>query len=184
MLFVCQKDVSLRLCVHYRDLNCFTIPNKYLLLLIHKLLDKTRGGTWFTMLYLKNSYNLMRIAAVDMWNTAFCTTQELFKYTIMPFRLTNTLVSLQEMMDTVFKDVEGCIWYLDNILIHSGNTEAVHQGIVKKVLQRCIVQGLAGNLLKSMFHSYKTIILKHVSNSQEVKMDPSRLETMPYGLSL
>ena len=90
----------------------------------------------------------------------------------MPFGLTNALASFQELMDTIFKDMEGCIWYLNNILIYDGNTEAKHQAIVEKVLQQCIEHGLAVNLLKSEFHVQETIFLGHVINGQEVKMDP------------
>ena len=96
----------------------------------------------------------------------------------MPFGLTNAAASFQEMMDTIFKDMEGCIWYLDNILIYGGDTEAEHQAIVEKVLQQCVEHGLAVNLLKSEFHIKETIFLGHVINSQEVKMDPPKLETM------
>ena len=90
-------------------MNCLTIPNKYPLPLIGELLDKTRGGKWFTRLDLKNGYNLIRIAAGDEWKTAFCTKQGLFECTVMLFHLTNTAASFQEMMDTIFKDMEGCI---------------------------------------------------------------------------
>ena len=58
---------------------------------------------------LKNEYNLVRIAAGDEWKTAFHTKQGLFKYIVMPFGLTNAPASFQEMMDTIFKDMEGCI---------------------------------------------------------------------------
>ena len=93
----------------YGALNRLTIPNKYLLPLISELLDKTRGGKWLTRLDLKNGYNLIRIAAGDEWKTAFCTKQGLFKYTVMPFGLTNAPASFQDRMDTIFKDVEGCM---------------------------------------------------------------------------
>ena len=63
--FVQKKDGSLRLCVDNRALNRLTIPNKYLLPLISELLDKTRGGKWFTRLDLKNACNLIRIEAED-----------------------------------------------------------------------------------------------------------------------
>ena len=43
ILFVRKKDGSLRLCVDYRALNRLTIPNKYPLPLISKLLDNTSG---------------------------------------------------------------------------------------------------------------------------------------------
>ena len=109
ILFVCKKDRSLRLCVDYRALKRLTLPNKYPLPLISELLDKTRGGTWFTRLDLKNSYNLIRIAAGDEWMTAFRTNQGLFEYIVMPFGLTNASASFQAMMDAIFKDMKGCI---------------------------------------------------------------------------
>ena len=84
---------------------------------------------------LQNGYNLIRIAAGDEWKRAFCTKQGLFEYTVMPFGLTNAPASFQKMMDTIFKNMEGYIWFLDDILIYGGNTEAEHQAIVEKVLQ-------------------------------------------------
>ena len=54
ILFVCKQDRSLTLCVDYRALNCLTVPNKYPLPHISDLLDKTRGGKWFTRLEHKN----------------------------------------------------------------------------------------------------------------------------------
>ena len=68
--------------------------------------------------------------------------------------------------------MEGCIWYLDDILIYGGYTEAEHQAIVEKVLQQCVEHGLTVNLLKSEFKVNETIFLEHVINGQEVKMDP------------
>ena len=82
----------------------------------------------------------------------------------MPFGLTNAPASFQEMMHTIFKDIEECIWYLDDILIYGGNTEAEHEAIVEKVLQQYVVHGLAVNLLKSEFHVHETIFLEHVLN--------------------
>jgi len=73
------------------------------------LLDKTKGGKLFTRLDLKNGYNLLRIAVGDEWKTAFRTKKGLFEYTIMPFGLMNAPASFQELMDTIFKDVEGCV---------------------------------------------------------------------------
>ena len=110
ILFVHNKDRSLRLCVDYRALNPLTIPNKYPLPLISELLDKTRGGKWFTRLDLKNGYNQIMMAAGEEWKRAFRTKQGLFEYTFMPFGLTNAPASFQEMMDTIFKDMDGCIW--------------------------------------------------------------------------
>ena len=145
---VCKKDGSIRVCVDYRALNSLTIPNKYPQPLISELLDKTRDGKRFTRLDLKNGYNLIRIVAGDEWKTFFHTKQGLFKYTVMPFSFTNAPDSFQEMMDTIFKDMEGCIWHLDDMLIHGGNTESEYQAIVEKALQLYVEHRLVGNLLK------------------------------------
>ena len=58
----------------------------------------------------------------------------------MPFGLTNAPATFQEMMDTIFKDEEGCVWYMDDILIYGGQTEAEHQAYVEKILQQCVNQ--------------------------------------------
>ena len=127
---------------------------------------------------LKNRYNLLRLVAGVEWKTVFRTKQGLFEYTVMPFGLTNAPASFQEMMNTMFKNMKGCIWYLNDILIYGGNTEAEHPPIVEKVLQQYIEHGLAVNLFKSEFHVKETIFLGYVINAEEVKIDPSKLETM------
>ena len=75
-------------------------------------------------------------------------------------------------------DMEGCIWYLNNILFYGGNTEAEHQGIVSNVLQQYIKHGVTVNVLESEFHFKETIFLVHKIKGEEVKMDPATLETM------
>ena len=127
---------------------------------------------------LKNEYNLIGIAAADEWKRAFRYKQGLLEYTMMPFGLTNTPASFQEMIDTHVQDMEECIWYLHDIHIYGSNNEAEHQAIVDKVLQQCVEHELAINLLKSKFHLHETIFLVNVINSQEVTIGPSKLKTM------
>jgi len=114
----------------------------------------------------------------DEWKTAFRTKKGLFEYTVMPFGLMNAPASFQEMMNTIFEDVEGCVWYLDNILIFGGKTEEEYQAIVEKVLEKCVEHGLPVNLPKCEFHVKQTLFLGHIINGQQVQMDPSKLEVM------
>jgi len=178
IFFVHKKDGTVRICVDCRALNRLTIPNKYPLPLISKLLDKTKGGKLFTRLDLKNAYNLLRIAVGDKWKTAFMTKKGFFEYTIMPFGLINTFASFQEMTDTIFKDVEAYVWYLDDILIFGEKTEKEHQALVKKVLEKCVKHGLAVNLPKSKFHVKQTLFLGHIINGQQVQIDLAKLEVI------
>ena len=177
-MFVRKKDGSLRLVIGYRARNRLTIPSKYPLPLISELLDKTRAGKWFTRLDPKYGFNLIRVAAGHEWKTAFRTKKGLFEYTVMPFGLTNAPATFQEMMDTIFKDEEGCIWYMNEIHMNGGSTEAEHQAFVEKVLQQWVNHALAVNLTKSEFHVHESIILGHIGNGGQVQMDPAKLETM------
>ena len=179
ILFERKKDGSLRLVIDFRGLNRVTIANNYLLTIISKLLDKTRAGTWFTRLDLQNRFNLIRVAAGHERNTALRTKKGLFVYTVMPLGLMNAGATFQEMMHIIFKDEEGCVWYMDDILVNGGTTEAEDQAFVEKILQQCVDHGLAGNLTKSEFHVHETIVLSHIVNGSRVQMDPAKLETIP-----
>jgi len=94
----------------------------------------------------------------------------------MPFGLTNACTTFQEMMDTIFKDMEGCIRYLDDILIYRGDSEEKYQQLVVQVLQQSIEYGLAVNLIKSEFHVQETLFLEHIITGQYVQMDSTKLE--------
>ena len=96
----------------------------------------------------------------------------------MPFGLTNAPATFEEMMDTIFKDAEGCVWYMDDIRIYGGTTEAEHQGFVETVLQQCVNHELVVNLTKSEYHVHETIFPGHIVNRSQVQMDPTKLETM------
>ena len=45
---------------------------------------------------------------------------------MMLFGLTNAPESFQEMMETITKDTQGYIWYLNDILINGGDSEPAH----------------------------------------------------------
>lgn len=71
ILFVKKKNGELRLCVDYRGLNSITKCNRYPLPLIDDLLDRAQGCKVFTVLDLKNAFNLIRIEEGEEWKTAF-----------------------------------------------------------------------------------------------------------------
>ena len=96
----------------------------------------------------------------------------------MLFRLTNAPAIFQEMMYTIFKYKEGCVWYMDDILSYNRQTEAEHQAYVEKILLQCVNHELAVNFNKSEFHMHETICLGYIVNGSQVQMDPAKLETM------
>jgi hypothetical protein len=109
-----------------------------------ELQDRVRGAKIFTKIDVKNGYNLIWIKPGDEWKTAFKTWYGLYKYTVMPFGLSNAPATFQNMMNHIFQDSLdlGLIVYLDDILIYA-ETEEEHDHIITEVLKYLAVNGLA-----------------------------------------
>jgi hypothetical protein len=71
VLFVKKKDGTLRMCVDYRQLNKFTIPDRYPIPRIDALLDKVGKNIIFSSLDLQAGYNQMLLHDSDIPKTAF-----------------------------------------------------------------------------------------------------------------
>ena len=89
ILLVKKKDGSFRLCVEYRQLNKFTIKNKYPLPRIDDLMDQLRGASVFSKIDLRSEYHQIRVKVEDIQKTAFKTRYDHYEYQVIPFGVTN-----------------------------------------------------------------------------------------------
>lgn len=143
-----------------------------------ELLDKTRVGKWFASLDLKYGFNLIRLAAVHKWETAFRNENRLFEYKVMAFGLTNAAANFQKMMDTSYKHEVGCVWPINDTLVCVGETESEHQAYIEKILQQCINHRFPVNINKSEFHVPNTIFLVRIANGSQVQIDAVKIATI------
>ena len=90
---------------------------------IDMTLDLLSGSHWFTTL---SGYWQVEMAGADKDITAFCTTEGLFQFRVMPFVLCNTPATFQTLMDVVLSGLQWsqCLVYLDDIIVlgHSFGT--------------------------------------------------------------
>ena len=183
ILFVRKKTGDLRLCVDYRGLNAITKKNRYPLPLIDDLLDRVQGCKVFTVLDLKNAFNLIRIKEGDEWKTAFRTPLGLYEYLVMPFGLTNAPATFQALIqDTLrnFLDI-FCVVYLDDILIFS-RSQVEHDTHVQQVLDRLKGANLFANAQKCEFDKSQIGYLGYLIGADGIRMDPKKLETISHWL--
>lgn len=179
ILFVRKKTGDLRLCVDYRGLNAITKRNRYPLPHIDDLLDRTQGCKLFTVIDLKNAFNLIRIREGDEWKTAFRTPLGLYEYLVMPFGLTNAPSVFQSFIQDTLRDYIGvfCVVYLDDILIFS-RTQEEHDEQVKLVLDRLKDAHLYANPKKCEFDKSEVEYLGYIIGADGIKMNPRKLATI------
>src|SRR6202020_2045707 len=94
--YVPKKDsITNRMVVDYRKINDITIKDQFPIPRTDEIVDRVRGATIFSKFDLRWGYNLLRIKPGDEWKMAFRTRYGLFKFKIMPFRLSNASAAFQ-----------------------------------------------------------------------------------------
>ena len=135
VLFAKKKDKILRLCIDYRQLNKVTIKNRYPLPRIDNLFDQLRGARVYSKIDLRTRYDQLRVKEANIPKTTFRTRYEHFKFTVIPFGLTNALAALMDLMHKVFQPYlnQFFVVFVDNILIYS-KYEEEHEDHLRVIL--------------------------------------------------
>ncbi|WMV50116.1 hypothetical protein MTR67_043501 [Solanum verrucosum] len=131
VLFVKNKDGSLRMCIDYRQLNRVTVKNKYPLLRIDDLFNQLQGASHFSRIDLPSGYHQVKGRECDVPKTPFRTRYGHYEFVVMSFGLTNAPAIFMDLMNRVFKPYldSFVVVFIDDILIYS-HSEEEHMGHV------------------------------------------------------
>ena len=121
VLFVKKKDDTLRMCIHYRQINKVIVKNKYALSRIEDLFDQLKGSSIFSKIDLRSGYYQLRVKDVNIPKTAFRTRYGHYEFLIMPFGLTNAPTAFMDLMNRVFHPYldQFVVVFIDDILVYS-----------------------------------------------------------------
>jgi Reverse transcriptase (RNA-dependent DNA polymerase) len=185
--FVKKKDGKLWPVQDYRPLNKWTKRNWNVSPLIPAVIDWLAGCTLFTKFDIQWGYNNIRIKPGDKWKAAFPTLEGLFEPTVMFFGLTNSPVTFQMMMNTIFQREVQEGWFsifMDDGIIYTKKcmNETVEQHIKwHRTLVHHIFNILEANNLyikpeKCTFEQEEIEYLGVIIGKGHLKMDPKKLK--------
>ena len=102
-----------------------------------------------------------------------------YKFTILPFGLTNALGVFMSLMNGVFREYldKFVQVFIDDILIYSRTTEE-HDEHLRLVLQCLREHKLYGKLSKCSFYQSRIHYLGHVISDEGIVMDPAKVKAI------
>ena len=147
---------------------------------IHDSLDSLQGFQWFSSLDLKFGYWQVEIDKESKPLTTF-TMGPLGFYECkrMPFRLTNTPVTFQRLMETCLGDLNchWCIIYPNNIVIFSKDL-ASHLERLEAVFQKMEEAGLKLKPSRCELSQWQIAYLGHIVSSRGIATDEGKIEAI------
>ena len=134
IVLVKKANGKWRMCVDFIDLNKACLKDSFPLLRIDQLVDSTARHKLLTFMDVFSGYNQIRMAEEDQEKTAFITSQGLYCYKVMPFRLKNAGATYQRLVNKMFSQQIGRNMevYVDDILVKS-KEELTHLDDLKEM---------------------------------------------------
>ena len=125
VVIVKKANGKWRMCVDFTNLNQACLKDSFPLPRIDQLVDSTAGHKLLTFMDAFSGYNQIQMAEEDQEKTAFITSQGLYYYQVMPFRLKNAGATYQRLVNQMFekqirRNVEV---YVDDMLVKSKEEE-------------------------------------------------------------
>ncbi|GJT93030.1 putative reverse transcriptase domain-containing protein [Tanacetum coccineum] len=149
VLFVKKKDGSFRICIDYRKLNKLTVKNRYPLPRINDLFDQLQGSRVYSKIDLRSGYHQLKVREEDILKMAFRTRYGHYEFQVMPFGLINAPANKKE-----------------------------HEGYLKLILRLLKKKELFAKFSKCEFWLSKMQFLGHVIDSDDIHVDPAKIESI------
>ncbi|GKE23932.1 putative reverse transcriptase domain-containing protein [Tanacetum coccineum] len=145
------------MCIDYHELNKLTVKNRYPFSKIDDLFDQLQGSKVYSKIILRSGYHQLRVREEDIPRTAFRTRYGHYEFQVMSFGLTNAPAAFMYLMN---------------------QSEEEHAEHLKSILELLKKEELYAKFLKYDFWLSRVQFLGHVIDSEGIRVDPAKIESI------
>lgn len=175
MLVVPKGKDDFRLVIDLRGPNQYIYRTPFAMPTLEKILAKLEGATWFSTIDLSNAFYHIELDEGSRHLTNFFTEFGMFRYVRLPFGLCNAPDLFQETLQRkVLSDCEGCVNYLDDVLIF-GSTKEEHDKNLAEVRSRLANHNVKLNDSKCVFGSQQVKFIGFILTPQGWQIEEGKL---------
>ncbi|XP_075496384.1 uncharacterized protein LOC142533477 [Primulina tabacum] len=178
---VMKKNGKVRICIDFRDLNCATPKDVYVMPIPDMLIDSVARHELLSFMDGFSGYNQIKIAEADTHKTAFRCPGAVgtFEWLVMLFGLKNAGATYQRAMNSIFHDMIGhhIEVYIDDIVVKSKQA-ADHIEHLRKSFQRMRQHELKLNPLKCAFGVKAGKFLGFLVHQRGVEVDKNKAKAI------
>ena len=135
------------------------------------------GGQKFSTLDLSQAYHQFELEENSRVYTTNNTHRGLYQYNRLPFGIHSAESIFQRTMENLLGDIEGCVVYVDDIII-TGKNDKEDKKCLEKVLQRLQDAGMHVNPEKLQLMQPSITSLGHVFTAYGVAPSPDKIRAM------
>ena len=168
-----------RMCVNFTDLNKVCPKDNFPLPRIDQLVDSTAGHKLLSFMDTFSGYNQILMDEEDQEKISFITSQRLYCYKVMLFRLKNVEATYQRLVNRMFshqirRNVEV---YVDNMLVKSKD-EPNHLDNLKETFSTLCKYNVKFNPTKCVFVIASGKFLGFMVSQRGIKANPEKVKAI------
>ena len=174
-----KGDVDdIRICGDYKStLNPAISTRQYPIPSVEECFNTVTGGTWFSVVDIKQAYNNLIICEEDQMLTTLNTHLGLYKWKRLPYGISSSAAIFQSVMDQTIEGIPMTTCRIDDILI-GGRTREEHNNNLCRVISALERRGLKCKLEKSQIEQEEVTYLGHSVSAKGTRPLKSKVESL------
>ena len=168
---------EIRMCIDMRVPNKAILRERHPSPTIDDLIQQLNGSSYFSKLDLSSGYHQLELDEESRDITTFVTHKGLKRFTRLNFGTNSASEIFQNVIQTTFQDIEGCLNVSDDILVFA-KTQEEHDKILQAVLERADEMNLRFNGRKCEFDKRNLTFYGHVFSEKGVSACPKKIKAI------